>query len=84
MTTRMGPSDPAIPWSVLMLTPSGYVEVVEVRAPTEAQALDTVRSWKPYHRVAVDRRGNPLVSRGAVSSGEAMATPRCPGRVSSA
>ena len=48
-------------WRVLMVTPSGYVEVVEVRAPNEATALDTVRYWKPCHQVATDPRGNPLI-----------------------
>jgi hypothetical protein len=47
-----------------MLTPSGYVEVVEVRSPSESHALDTVESWKPCHRVATDPRGNPLISGG--------------------
>jgi hypothetical protein len=44
-----------------MLTPSGYVEVVEVRAPNEAMALDTVQYWKPCHQVATDPLGNPLI-----------------------
>jgi hypothetical protein len=44
-----------------MLTPSGHVEVVEVRSPSESLALDTVPYWKPYQRVATDLRSNPLI-----------------------
>jgi hypothetical protein len=61
MTTPTALSDHSVPWRVLMVTPSGYVEVVEVRAPNEATALDTVRSWKPCHQVATDPQGNPLI-----------------------
>ena len=61
MTTHTLLSDHAVLWRVLMVTPSGYVEVVEVRAPNEAMALDTVRSWKPCHQVATDPQGNPLI-----------------------
>ena len=49
-------------WQVLMVTPSGLVEVVEVRAPNEKTALDTAQSWKPYHRLAMDPDGNPLIN----------------------
>ena len=64
MTTQTLLSDHAVLWRVLMVTPSGYVEVVEVRAPNEAVALDTVRHWKPCHHVATDPRGNPLIGGG--------------------
>ena len=61
MTTHTLLSDHAVPWRVLMVTPSGYVEIVEVLAPNEASALDTVRCWKPCHQVATDPRGAPLM-----------------------
>jgi hypothetical protein len=61
MTTHTRLADHSTLWRVLMVTPSGYVEVVEVRAPNEAMALDTVRSWKPCHQVAMDPRGHPLI-----------------------
>ena len=61
MTTQTLLADQAVPWRVLMVTPSGYVEVVEVRAPNEVVALDTVRYWKPCHQVATDPAGNPLI-----------------------
>jgi hypothetical protein len=61
MTTHTLLSDHAVLWRVLMVTPSGYVEVVEVRAPNETTALDTVQSWKPCHQVATDPSGNPLI-----------------------
>src|SRR5262245_20132599 len=54
-------SDRTVPWQVTMLTPSGHVEIVEVRSPTASLALDTVQSWKPCHQVATDPRGNPLI-----------------------
>ena len=60
MATRM-PSSDHVPWRVLMVTPSGYVEVVEVCAPDEATALDTARHWKPCHEVATDPSGKPLI-----------------------
>ena len=65
MTTHAALSEYDVPWRVLMLTPSGHVEVVEVRSPSESLALDTVQDWKPYHRVATDPRGNPLISSGS-------------------
>jgi hypothetical protein len=61
MTTHTLLSDHVVLWRVLMVTPSGYVEIVEVRAPNEATALDTVRYWKPCHQVARDPAGNPLI-----------------------
>ena len=61
MTTPTALSGHSVFWHVVMLTPSGYVEVVEVRAPNEATALDTVRYWKPCHQVATDPAGNPLI-----------------------
>ena len=61
MTTQASPTGHGRLWIVLMVTPSGYVEVVEVRAPNEATALDTVRYWKPCHQVATDPPGNPLI-----------------------
>ena len=61
MTTHTLLSDHAVLWRVLMVTPSGYVEVVEVRAPNEATALDRVQYWKPCHHVATDPRGSPLI-----------------------
>ena len=61
MTSHAALSDHAVLWRVLMVTPSGYVEVVEVRAPNEATALDTARYWKPCHQLAMDPRGNPLI-----------------------
>jgi hypothetical protein len=64
MTARAALSEHYVPWRVLMLTPSGHVEVVEVRSPTESFALDPARSRKPYHRVATDPRGNPLIDGG--------------------
>lgn len=62
---RPAPSDHFVLWRVVMLTPSGHVEVVEVCSPSEPLAVDTVRSWKPCHEVATDPRGDPLISRGA-------------------
>ena len=62
MTTHTLLSDHVVLWRVLMVTPGGYAEVVEVRAPNEAMALDTVRYWKPCHQVATDPRGNLLIS----------------------
>jgi len=56
-------SDHSVLWRVLMVTPSGYVEMVEVRASNAALALDTAQDWKPCHRVATDPRGTPLVCR---------------------
>jgi hypothetical protein len=61
MTPHTQLSEHAVLWRVLMVTPGGYVEVVEVRAPNEATALDTVRSWKPCHWVATEPSGNPLI-----------------------
>jgi len=61
MTTHTLLSEHAVLWRVLMVTPGGNVEVVEVRAPNEATALDTVRYWKPCHQVATDPLGNPLI-----------------------
>jgi hypothetical protein len=63
MTTHTPVSDHPVPWCVLMLTPSGHVEMVEVRASSAALALATARDWKPCHRVATDPRGAPLVYR---------------------
>jgi hypothetical protein len=63
MTTHTLLSDHSVPWRVLMVTPSGHLEVVEVRAPNEAKALDTVQYWKPCHQVATDPPGNPLILR---------------------
>jgi hypothetical protein len=65
MTARAGLSEHYVPWRVLMLTPSGHVEVVQMPSPSESLALDTVQDWKPYHRVATDPRGNPLISSGS-------------------
>jgi hypothetical protein len=62
MTTRASSTERGRLWIVLMLTPSGYVEAVEVRSPSEALALDMVQSWKPCHRVATDSSGRPLIS----------------------
>jgi hypothetical protein len=61
MTTHTLLSDHSVPWRVLMVTPSGHLEVVEVLAPNEAMALETVRYWKPCHQVATDPPGNPLI-----------------------
>jgi len=47
VTTHAAVSEHDAPWRVLMLTPSGHVEVVEVRSASESLALDTVQEWKP-------------------------------------
>jgi hypothetical protein len=62
LTSHAALSEHDVHWRVLMVTPSGYVEVVEVRAQNEAMALDTVRYWKPCHRVASDPSGNPILA----------------------
>jgi hypothetical protein len=64
MTTCAAMSHSCVPWRVLMVTPTGHLEVVEVRSPSVALALGTTQDWKPYHRVATDPRGNPLISSG--------------------
>jgi hypothetical protein len=75
MTTHTLLSEHAVLWRVVMVTPGGYVEVVEVRAPNEATALATVQVWKPYHQVATDPPGNPLIwgaAQGLAARGDAI------------
>jgi hypothetical protein len=64
MTTHTLLSNDSVLWRVLMVTPSGHVEMVEVCSPSAAITLATVQDWKPYHRVATDPSGNPLIGGG--------------------
>lgn len=50
-------------WRVVMVGPGGQPLTVELRAPTQAIALDRAAFYKPYHRIAEDQYGNPLVER---------------------
>ena len=68
MTTHTPLSNDSVLWRVLMMTPSGHVEMVEVRSPSAAMALATVQDWKPYHQVATDPSGNPRISGGPRAS----------------
>jgi hypothetical protein len=43
MTTCVAVSHSCVPWRVLMVTPSGHLEVVEVRSPSVALALGTAQ-----------------------------------------
>lgn len=59
-------SDPRTSWTlwrILMKGPSGLPLTVELRAPNEAMALERATYYKPYHTVAQDAYGNPLVER---------------------
>ena len=71
MNPHRASSNCSVSWSVLMLTPSGHVQVVEVCSPSESLALDTVRYWKPYHRVATDLRGKPRIRQAPPSDSAA-------------
>lgn len=64
MTTHTLLADHAALWRVLIVSPSGHVEIVEVRSPSAAMALATVQGWKPYHLVATDSGGHPLIRSG--------------------
>lgn len=51
------PTFPAILWRLVLRSPSGWPRVVEVRATSEASAVDRVRHWLPEHEVLeVSRR----------------------------
>ena len=73
--------DPSVPWCVLMLTPSGHVEMVEVRASSAALALDTARDWG-----ALSPGGDGPARRRWCTGSEGLVRPRrslpFPGRVS--
>lgn len=50
-------------WRIVMTGPSGLPLTVELRAPSQAMALERAVYYKPYHTVAVDCYGNPCIER---------------------
>lgn len=56
-------SFPMTLWWLVLLGPSGWPLVVETRAPSEAEATRIVLAEKPYHQLATDPAGVPLVMR---------------------
>ena len=52
-------------WRLFLLTPSHHLEVVELRAPSQQLAIEKAEYWKPYHTVALDPNGLPMIQRQA-------------------
>lgn len=57
MDTRTGSEPWRQLWRLLVVTPSGMPEVIEVRAASEQSAVDRVAHWRPEWTIrSVERR----------------------------